>query len=98
MKKIIIFISLIGLFALAGCDTKKPTDVSTNSDPITDNSTQNEPNESSENTPSISGDDNSSSTPSESKDDNQKDSSTTTDESKKDDSVYDDDKPWGPLE
>lgn len=94
MKKIWLFISIIGLFALAGCDTKNPTDESSNSNTTTDISPQNEPSESSGNTPSTSGDDNSTSTPSESKDNN---SSTTTDGSKEDDKVYDDDLPWGPL-
>lgn len=38
MKKTLLFISIIGLFALASCGTKKPNNVSTNSNqPSTQN-------------------------------------------------------------
>ena len=92
MKKLILFISVIGLFALASCNTKNPTDESSNSNPITDTTTQNEPSESSENIPSKSGDDTSPNTQESS--DN---TSSTKDESTKDENVYDDGIDWGPL-
>ena len=65
MKRLILFISILGLFALASCNTKNPDNDSTNSNQIIDNSNQNEPSDnisSSEN-------DNSLSTLSESKED-----------------------------
>lgn len=87
MKKIILFISVIGLFILASCDTKNPDNESSNSIPSTiETSTQNEPSKSSENIPSTS----------EIKEGDKIDSSTI-EESKKDDNAYDDDLPWGPL-
>ena len=89
MKRLILFISILGLFALASCNTKNPDNDSTNSNQTTETSKQNEPSESSENESSTN-DDSSTTTPSESKDENNDSSTSTTDESKKDDDTYDD--------
>lgn len=92
MKRIILFISVIGLFSLVSCGSKNIDNESSNSNQIIDNSNQNEPSDnisSSEN-------DNSLSSPSESKDENN-DSSTTPEESTEGGSVYDDGIDWGPL-
>lgn len=65
MKRIILFISIIGLFSLVSCGDKENNNESSSSNQIIDNSNQNEPSDnisSSEN-------DNSLSTPSESKED-----------------------------
>ena len=65
MKRIILFISIIGLFSLVSCGDKEANSESSSSNQIIDNSDQNEPSDnisSSEN-------DNSLSSPSESKDD-----------------------------
>ena len=44
MKKILLLISIIGLFALTGCDSTEPYYVSSNSNqPTQENTSQNEP-------------------------------------------------------
>ena len=82
MKKLILFVSILGLFALASCGSKNPGNESTNSNQTTETSNQNEPSESSENESSTN-DDSSTTTPSESKDESN--------------DTYDDTLPWGPL-